>query len=155
MKIWSDQDINPNLIDVALTIGEKVLETITSPEAGEANVTQWCKKQRCWNKVKEAFAQDILLTKLESYRIDREKVKSLKKERRAINKIDSQYNAMTEAFNFKYWKDAYNFNRLHSVLPDSKLRAIYNIAYLQKYDDRNCKLALEALKDLRAEGFTK
>ncbi|HUT09607.1 MAG TPA: AIPR family protein [Thermoguttaceae bacterium] len=50
-QIWRKQDITPAL-DTAITqVCRKVHKTITNPPGGR-NVTEWCKRDQCWEKVR-------------------------------------------------------------------------------------------------------
>ena len=51
MGIWSTQMLHPSLID-ALTVSSLFAnEHITQPPQGIANITEWCKKDACWQRI--------------------------------------------------------------------------------------------------------
>lgn len=52
LKIWGNQSIDPVLRDAVETVCSKVFQIITSPPGG-ANITEWCKKESCWDKIRE------------------------------------------------------------------------------------------------------
>ncbi|MGX5716312.1 AIPR family protein [Arthrobacter sp. MAHUQ-56] len=52
-QIWRTQSVQPEVIDVALQIGEKVQTVLLDPRRDVQNVTEWAKKAECWNRVRE------------------------------------------------------------------------------------------------------
>lgn len=53
MKVWNTQQV-PESFDKALKITAKLVhEDIIQPKQGISNVTEWCKKEECWQRLKE------------------------------------------------------------------------------------------------------
>lgn len=52
IKIWDSQSLDPVLSDAIETVCAKVYEIITAPPGG-ANITEWCKKEACWDRIKD------------------------------------------------------------------------------------------------------
>lgn len=51
-SIWKNQSLTPALRDAIDSISEVVFEHIINAP-GNANVTEWCKKEECWKKLQE------------------------------------------------------------------------------------------------------
>ena len=51
-KIWKDQALSENLERAIVDVSAIVRDVIINPPGG-ANVGEWCKKEKCWNTVKE------------------------------------------------------------------------------------------------------
>lgn len=51
--IWEHQSIPPNLVSIIEIIAQKVYYTITNPLPGYANITQWTKNSKCWERVQQ------------------------------------------------------------------------------------------------------
>jgi len=51
-KIWLEQDISPTLTEAIKVVSQAVYSSITNPP-GNANITEWCKKPACWERVKD------------------------------------------------------------------------------------------------------
>lgn len=51
-SIWKSQDISPALRDVIRNVSMAVHRVIVSPPNGK-NVTEWCKRKECWEKIKD------------------------------------------------------------------------------------------------------
>lgn len=84
--IWEAQELLPELKKVLAEITEAVYEEITNPPSGIANITQWCKKEGCWESVKKL---DLDLAVSEKLLIDKEEVKYKKIEDKKDKKIES------------------------------------------------------------------
>lgn len=51
-KIWKTQTLSPILEKEIIEVSKKIHDIITNPPGG-ANVSEWCKKEKSWNEVKE------------------------------------------------------------------------------------------------------
>jgi len=52
-RIWSRQGLTDVLESQLRVISKSVMEVITSPESGFSNITEWAKKQACWQRSKK------------------------------------------------------------------------------------------------------
>lgn len=50
--IWENQDLSPAVCDAIVTVSEYAHDHITNPPGGQ-NVTEWCKKEECWNSFRK------------------------------------------------------------------------------------------------------
>ena len=50
-RIWREQDITPVLAEAITDVSRHVYDTITDPPGGR-NITEWCKKSACWERVR-------------------------------------------------------------------------------------------------------
>jgi len=53
MGIWQKQTIPKAVEDTLTELSEKVYNKLTDPNRDVVNVTQWCKREKCWTGVKE------------------------------------------------------------------------------------------------------
>lgn len=51
-RIWIDQDISDAVQEAIVGISHGVYRTLTNPPGG-ANITEWAKKEACWDRVRE------------------------------------------------------------------------------------------------------
>lgn len=51
-KIWKEQSLSPELEQAIIEVSAIVRDIIINPPGG-ANVGEWCKKEKCWNAIKE------------------------------------------------------------------------------------------------------
>ncbi len=90
--IWNKQGLPEQVESSLIALAELVLLKITDPHQKVGNVTQWCKRQECWDGVKTITFK--LPTNLKSclITIDDEKAaqRSAKKEQKVVNDINAQ-----------------------------------------------------------------
>ena len=53
-RVWSNQQISDWTRETALEIGERVLAELLHPNRTVLNVTEWAKREECWNRIKDA-----------------------------------------------------------------------------------------------------
>jgi hypothetical protein len=52
--IWRKQALSPAALDQSRLVARAVSRIVSSPPRGTRNVSEWCKKQDCWETVREA-----------------------------------------------------------------------------------------------------
>ena len=81
--IWEIQELPQRLFDILEVIAEHVHEDITNPPEGNANVSQWAKKDKCWEKIKgldiPVDIDSFLLTNKEEEKYNKTEAKKEKK----------------------------------------------------------------------------
>jgi len=92
MLIWNKQEV-PELVTEALeTITEQVFLRITDENRPTVNVTQWCKRESCWQGVSEleilleAEIEQLLITRVQEKAAEKE----ARKERKFISGTEAQ-----------------------------------------------------------------
>lgn len=107
--IWNKQEV-PEVITKQLSkLAKIVLDSITDPARGIANVTQWCKREACWNRIKEL---DVVLdANIETVLIDTDNAKSEARKARKDQKMLKGIEAQTKVVNYgaDYWKKISSF----------------------------------------------
>lgn len=58
-QIWINQSISPQLSLMIEEIALKVWKHFMNPEVKGINITQWCKKEECWNLLKKRYKNNI------------------------------------------------------------------------------------------------
>lgn len=92
--IWNRQEIPQILENELVRITKIVFDTITDPNRGTINVTQWCKRDACWDAVKKCSLKlsselnNILIGKEDEKRIE----KDAKKDQRIVSDVEAQKN---------------------------------------------------------------
>ena len=81
--IWDIQELPQRLHEILETIAEKVHDELTNPPAGHANVSQWAKKEQCWDYMKNlninVGIDSFLLTGKEENKYNKIEAKKTKK----------------------------------------------------------------------------
>lgn len=107
--IWNKQQIPDLVTNELVKITKFVFDTITDPHRETINVTQWCKRESCWIKVKEC---PLILNKdLKKVLISKEEEKIAHKDARKDQRIVSDVEAQTKVLDFgaDFWKQVYEF----------------------------------------------
>jgi len=84
--IWEAQKLPQNLMQTLESIAEKIYDEITNPPEGNANASQWCKKDLCWATIKEL---EFNINIDDNLLIDSEEVKYNKKEEKQKKRLDT------------------------------------------------------------------
>ena len=155
MLIWNRQSVPEQVGEILIALAELVLLKITDPSRQVANVTQWCKRNDCWDEVKKisldipAGIESCLIT------IDEQKAaqKSAKKEQKVVNEIQVQ--ATVVNYPVDMWKRLSEFVvRNHMVTPTDVSALTIACQMPSKIPNTyQCKRLLALLKKASAEGF--
>jgi len=104
-KIWQRQALSEALELQLLKTAHGAAEIITNPPAGMKNVTEWCKKELCWQRVADApidyvseIDRDLLLSE-----DDNARKRSSRNQQKVLNGIERQ--TVTLALGADYWKE--------------------------------------------------
>lgn len=91
--IWARQSVSPAVEETSLVVAEKVFDLLTDERRPIANVTEWAKREACWESVRKASVDvpEAFLATLES----RERVAQRRADAVAVQKIDSGIMAQT------------------------------------------------------------
>ena len=108
MRIWSAQFIADDLERAIEVTSELVHDEITQPQQGISNVTEWCKKEGCWQRLKERSAEleDVLSQDFKDSLISNDLVLSETKQARKVQKMDDGIEAQKMVLNISAikWK---------------------------------------------------
>ena len=154
MIICNKQDFPELLQEILLELAELVLDDITDDSRKSANVTQWCKKEDCWQSVKKIHY--VLPDELDEYLLSSEEKKvanrNAKKEQRVINGINYQTEVISHSVEF--WVSLATFvaeNRLISVKEASILKVAIKMNPIPS--EKQSKILLSILERAKENGF--
>ncbi len=102
-KIWNEQKIPIEIEDELIKITKFVNNSITDPSRQTINVTQWCKRQVCWIKIKEAkiSLNENITNCLISKEENKKEIKSALADQEIYSDIEAQTKILE--FNKDYW----------------------------------------------------
>ncbi len=115
-SVWKSQSLPPSVQNCLHEIAALVNESIQDTPEGITNVTEWCKKPKCWENVINidySLDESVLMTLIDS---------SLHKEQEAdavtIQKIDNGIEAQTYVVckGASYWKSILNWGKENELL---------------------------------------
>lgn len=106
-RIWLRQSPSDQLLAALLTAGERVNRRIVEAAAtsGIANVTEWCKRERCWEDLKvhvDTAVFDGLEVDLVLSEVAFSGKKSARKEQKVTNEVDAQSSVLSKGA--PYWQ---------------------------------------------------
>lgn len=94
--VWNKQDVPEQVKSVLISLAEIVLDKLTDESRPIANVTQWCKREACWNEIKKLTLH--LPVEIESclITVDEQKAaqRAAKKDQKVVNDIQAQAEAV-------------------------------------------------------------
>jgi hypothetical protein len=116
--IWTKQDISSHLDKQLAHIAKAVFDVIVSPSHGFQNVTEWCKKELCWQRVRDSdvSVERTFIREL----IEEAEVRVVKREARAQQHVTSGIEDQTTVFNLgaAYWIRLSEWGRKQKLLSD-------------------------------------
>ncbi len=106
--IWNSQALPSALVKILETISEAVYDDITNPGAGAANISQWCKREACWESVKDL---NLNVSIPSSLLVSREEKKYEIKSEKSEKVIESgiQRQAFVIGVSMESWSELYNY----------------------------------------------
>ena len=154
--IWRRQGLPPAMAPALIVVAESVHEVLVSPAPGISNVTEWAKKQACWNRVSElviAWPQPFV-NGLITIDDRRDAVRSARREQRQLNSVQAQIAVVNAGPAF--WAAALAWGTERELLTPTEvgvLGAAANPAG-RTLTDRQASRAVEALSKLQSEGYS-
>ena len=154
--IWNRQQVPDAVTNELVKITEFVFRSITDPSRGTMNVTQWCKRDACWDAVRRCSlrlsgAMEAVLTSLEE---SKDEEKAAKKEQKVVSEIEIQRTVI--GYGSDFWKRVREFalNKRISFTPDQMTAIKYAEMIPSKIPSSyQSKLLLALLNDAQANGF--
>ena len=154
-SIWQRQSVSETISKVLEQISEQVFYRITDPNRPTINVTQWCKREGCWNSVQKI---DLTLpADFENALIGRAEVKVAEKEARKDQAILSEVEAQVKILEYSadQWKKLLIFvSQKQMLTPDETTALKYACMIPAKmpsgYQSRKL---LALLERAQSEGF--
>jgi hypothetical protein len=155
-SIWARQGISTSLDNQLALIAKAVFKVIVSPSQGFQNVTEWCKKEICWQRVRD---QDVQLDRsFIRELIGKDEVRTVQKEAKTQQHIHSGIEAQTTVVNLGavYWSNLSEWGRRNKLLSsnDEKLLKIATGIPGKIPTDWQSVALLAILQRMEEEGFS-
>lgn len=154
--IWTKQDISLNLDKQLTHIAKAVFDVIVSPSHGFQNVTEWCKKELCWQRVRESDVQveRAFIKEL----IDEDEVRTVKRDARTQQHVTSGIEDQTKVVSLgaAYWVKVGEWGRQKKLLTDAdeKLLKIATKIPVKIPQDWQSTALLGIVARMEEEGFS-
>lgn len=157
IKIWSQQSTYHELEQQLSILCDEVYEYITEPSRLVENVTEWCKREICWEKAQKrdwTILPEFIKTLVSIDKIQ-EVQKDAKAERKIANEIDDLKFIISVGGD--YWNQVYEWGRERNLLTDmedSLLKIAKNISTTGKVpSDRQAKVIIRVRDRLIGDGM--
>ena len=155
-NIWHRQGLDFSMEESLTIVAEAVYEILISPPRGISNVTEWAKKEFCWERVQElvvAWPQaflDGLISSEERHDFDEQ----AKRDQRQLNGLQAGVAVVNAGRDF--WADVLEWGSERRLLSPADLVVLRVAASLPKKipTDKQSLRAIEALRKVQSEGYT-
>lgn len=109
MRIWVRQTIPALVQNVLAELSECVYERLTDPRRNVENVTQWCKREECWNSVQNIDFK--LPSEIEECLVGQDAMRTVVREAKAGRRIEMDADIMTRVVKVfpEQWRNAMDF----------------------------------------------
>ena len=154
--VWKYQAISSSMETSLAYVAEKVHEILIKPLSGMSNVTEWAKKQACWDRVRSLVIKwpESFLEELVTQETQKSTERNARKEQKILNGIEAQ-TLVVEA-GPQYWQKVLVWGKQNNHL-SSKDIGILNVAAgttRQIPSEAQSRRIIEILKRLESEGFS-
>jgi hypothetical protein len=155
MAIWLRQSVPEVVKNVLDILAKKVYEKLTAPDRVVENVTQWCKREKCWEGVQDI--DYILPMEIEKYLIDKEDIKIAVQDAKQDQRILSDAEAQIKVVGIpsSKWIEALSFTSEKQLASPDEIVALRVATQLPKKIPSviQSKILLTLLEKLYNEGF--
>ncbi len=155
-RIWNEQNISGEVERQLAEIAENMYNHLISPRRGLENVTEWAKREACWQRAKEVKISLSDQFKSTLVSVEEEKArnrKAAKKQQEANNMSD--WFKVAE-FGADYWKKLYKWGTENHILNAKDISLIKSAISMESGGCPSEKQSIAILKILekaRIEGF--
>ncbi len=157
LEIWRRQSFSPFLKAQLAVIAESMHEVITRPPSGIQNVTEWSKRELCWDQAKDRLRSLPLSHDLDAELIDLALLRATDRTAKVQQKQDSGINAQTQviALGFEYWQGFETWARENNPVSPEDVRLIRMASGFGSGlpTDRQSSRLLELKERLELEGM--
>ena len=154
--IWNRQQVPEIITNELVRITKYVFDSITDPNRGTINVTQWCKRDACWDTIKKcniklsAAVNNVLISKEDTRTADRD----AKKDQKMMSDIEAQTKVLE--LGAEYWKSVQAFvvSKRIRVSPDQFKALKYAVQMpSQLPSPYQCLQLMLLLEEAKANGY--
>ena len=156
--IWNKQQAPQEVHELFTNITLFVHNFITTTASETANVTQWCKRDKCWEKMKEAIPQqnfncNNILQFMKSKEDEKTEARKAKKSQHEVNDISAQ--SIVVNYGYAFWQKLQLFCIEHNLENAVLEKAFYPAVRIPEKipSPKQSKVLLEALELAKSEGF--
>ncbi len=154
-RIWRQQDLYPELVNQLIELSKEVFDSLNSMQEGQQNLTQWAKRQSCWEQIRRLPV--VLLEQFLETLVDRSESSEEARAARAMQKLDSGVDDQSAVLRFgqPYWQAVLAWAEARGPLASSDERILRIAAGYSPGlpTDKQCKRLLQVKRRCEEEGF--
>ena len=125
-SIWRRQRLSASLVAQVTDIASAMHEVITTPHPGVQNVTEWSKRELCWEEARTRLQSLSLNDDLASELVDLSELRSTERRARDQQKVDTGIDAQAKVISLgaDYWQGVEAWARDNSPVSPEDVRLI-------------------------------
>jgi hypothetical protein len=154
--LWNRQDVTPAIDRQLILIAEHMFRVIVAPQGGFQNVTEWCKKELCWNRARDT--QIPFVKDLAPELVTRDEEQIVKKDAATAQIIVTGIQAQTMVVELggDYWRALQTWARQKQLLAPTDESFLNVAAGMPRKipSEKQCTRLLEIKTRLEEEGYT-
>ena len=154
-SIWRRQAPGPRLTETVASLAKQVQDVVVDPPTGISNVTEWAKKEGCWDRVRMLNVElpPVLREELMSSEEQQDAVRAARRDQRQLSGIEAQIAVVNAGSEF--WEDALRWGRLRELLTPAECGVLEVAARMPQRTptEKQSTKAVEVLGKLRTEGY--
>ena len=154
--VWRYQDVSPDLKAALLVAAAEAQDVITHPHEGVRNFSEWAKKQACWKGLEDrnlSYPEEV-----DRVLISPDLANERARGARSDKAVDTSVEAELEVHRLgaAYWAEARNWARERGLLSPRENGVLGTCAAIpgKMPSDKQCAIAMSALRKLQGEGFS-
>ncbi|MDE0040325.1 MAG: AIPR family protein [Gammaproteobacteria bacterium] len=154
-SIWRRQALGPRLAETIAHLGEHVHDVLVDPPTGIRNVTEWAKKEGCWDRVRmlDVALPPMLGDELISVEAQKDAARDARRDQRQLNGIEAQIAVVNAGSEF--WGNALKWGRSRELLTATEYGVLEVAARMPQRTptEKQSAKAVEVLGKLQSEGY--
>jgi hypothetical protein len=155
IQLWEQQQVSPAFYKMLEDVSYQIHRIITDTPENITNVTEWCKREGCWLRVKnfDMDLNDDFPDELKGV----EELKEEKKDAKKVQKIDDGITCQEKVLSLgaEKWKEAASFGLSNSLLNQKDMGVLAVAARIPEKipSEKQCIYLIKLLKKMELEGF--
>ena len=154
-SIWRRQALGPRLGETVAYLAEYVHDVLVDPPTGIRNVTEWAKKEGCWDRVRVLSVElpPMVGDELISVEEQKDAARDARRDQRQLNGIEAQIAVVNAGSEF--WGDALRWGRSRELLTPTECGILEVATRMPRRTptEKQSTRAVEVLGKLQSEGY--
>ncbi len=156
-RIWNQQQVYPELAKQLSILCTEIYEYITRNDRLTENVTQWCKQEICWERVKKnnwSIADSFIRTL-----VSKEAVQKQEKEAKTVRKISNEVDVIKYILGqgTPYWQNVLDWGKSRNMLSEMEISILQMVINIEKTgripSEKQANVVMRVKERLVSEGM--